>query len=165
MEMIAIMDRHNALGAGENQIVKIKEDLRHFLALTRGHIVIYGRKTLASLPTPQGLPHRENWILTRSSLKIPGIRSLSSLSEALQAIQNAEREGKKVLICGGGEVYRQFLPYADVLHLTIVDAVFPEADVFFPEISGAWKLEKEEGPFIAEEPPHYSYTFCTYQKK
>ena len=47
---------------------------------------------------------------------------------------------------GGGEIYAQALPLADVIEFTRVDHIFPEADVFFP------KFNTEEWELVSSEP-------------
>jgi dihydrofolate reductase len=91
---------------------------------------------------------------------IDGCLTVYSIEEALQ---NADPD-KENFIIGGGSIYRQFLPLADTLYLTLVDQAF-EADVFFPEIDfKEWRcIEKEEIPF--DETLGFSYSYLTYTKK
>ncbi|MCD6333352.1 MAG: dihydrofolate reductase, partial [Bacteroidales bacterium] len=66
--------------------------------------------------------------------------------------------GEENFIIGGGSVYRQFLPVADRLYLTVVNRDY-EADTFFPEIkTGEWKeVFREEHP--SKDPEHPGFTF------
>ena len=65
---------------------------------------------------------------------------------------------------GGGSIYRQFMPLADTLYLTLVHKDY-EADIFFPEIDfNEWDcIEKEEIPF--DEALGFSYTYLTCHRK
>lgn len=101
----------------------ISDDLRRFKRLTKGHTVLMGRKTWESLGRP--LVDRRNVVVTRGS--IPGAETYGSIEAALDALQGEDL----VFVIGGGELYRQLLPKADRLYLTIVDQE-PEADTFFP---------------------------------
>ena len=47
MNLIVAVDRNWAIGRDGDQLVYLSEDLKHFKALTTGHPVILGRKTLA----------------------------------------------------------------------------------------------------------------------
>ena len=48
--LIVAIDRKGAIGRGGDQLYYIKEDLRHFKALTMGNTIIMGRKTFEALP-------------------------------------------------------------------------------------------------------------------
>ena len=56
MNLIVAVDRNWAIGKDGDQLVYLSEDLKHFKALTTGHPVILGRKTLARREGGQGLP-------------------------------------------------------------------------------------------------------------
>ena len=67
-------------------------------------------------------------------LKLTVREVCSSIEEAAQLFENDE----KVFIIGGGRIYSEFLPFADKLYLTEVDAECDDADTFFPH------FDKEE---------------------
>ena len=122
--MIAALDRNRVIGRDGKLPWHISEDLKRFKRLTKGHVVLMGRKTYESLGKP--LPDRRNVVV--SSRAIPDVESYRSLAEALRAL----KDENTVFIIGGGEVFRQALPIVDGLHLTIVDGEH-EGDTFFPE--------------------------------
>jgi dihydrofolate reductase len=66
----------------------------------------------------------------------------------------------EIFIIGGGEIYRQALPLADKLYLTIVDAECHEADTFFPDYSDFKKIISEEN----HQDGNYSYRFVELTK-
>jgi dihydrofolate reductase len=86
----------------------LPEDLRHFRRLTLGHTVIMGRKTLQSLGQP--LPGRENWVLSRSLNAAAGCRLFRSRETLLATVKGADF-GRQFWVMGGGEIYRQLLPF------------------------------------------------------
>ena len=45
------------------------------------------------------------------------------------------QKGREIFFIGGGQIYKQALPLADKLYLTVVDDEHKEADTFFPEYS------------------------------
>jgi len=59
-------------------------------------------------------------------------------------------------VAGGGEIYRQALPYADRLELTEVDQS-PDGDVTFPA------FDRSEWQETARA-PHEGFTFVTYDR-
>jgi len=158
--IIVAIAQNNAIGKDNQLLWHIPEDLKRFKALTSGHTIIMGKRTYESLPK-RPLPNRVNMVITDiPTEKIEGCLTVYSIEEALQ---NADPD-KENFIIGGGSIYRQFLPIADTLYLTVVDQAF-EADVFFPEIDfKEWRcIEKEEVPF--DESLGFSYSYLTYSKK
>ena len=70
---------------------------------------------------------------------------------------------EEIFICGGEQVYKQFLPYADKLYLTIVHNTF-DADTFFPAINDEWKVVSRQDN-KADENNEYDYSFLIYEKQ
>ena len=120
--------QNNAIGGNNDLLWRIPEDLKRFKALTMGKMCIMGRKTYESIGKP--LPGRRFVIISRDlTYKVAGCVVVSSLEQAL-ALGKNETE---VMIIGGGEIYRQALPFTDKVYLTRVMADF-EGDTFFPEL-------------------------------
>ena len=65
MNVIAAVDQNWAIGKDGDQLCYIPADLKRFQALTSGHTVILGRKTLATFPGGRPLKNRRNLILSR----------------------------------------------------------------------------------------------------
>jgi len=87
-----------------------------------------GRKTWESIGRP--LPGRQNIVISRNrDYAGEGFDLCQSLEQALEL-----SSGPEVMVIGGGELYRQALPMASRMVLTLVDCE-PEADTFFP----AWE--------------------------
>lgn len=123
---------NNAIGR-HNQIPwYLSEDLKYFKRTTLDHFVIMGRRSFESIGRP--LPRRTNVIITRDPFyAVSGCLVARSVEEALtMALDAGETEA---FIIGGGEIYRQSLPYWDKLYLTRVEAVV-EGEVFFPNRTG-----------------------------
>jgi dihydrofolate reductase len=119
-----------------------------------------GKKTLESLPNGP-LPKRRNIILTDNpSDHFEGCEKAESISGAIEKV----KDETEVFIIGGGSIYRQFLPLADKLYLTIVEKDF-EADTYFPEIPFIeWELIEKE-TINDDQQNDFSYRFETYQRK
>lgn len=126
--LIVAIDRKGAIGRAGDQLYYIREDLRHFRALTMGNTIIMGRKTFEALPKG-ALPGRKNIVVTRNqSYSAPGAEVAHSIAEAVAMAEN------EAFIIGGAEIYRQALPLTDTLHITVIEDEAPEADTFFPSI-------------------------------
>ncbi|MWC28211.1 dihydrofolate reductase [Paenibacillus sp. MMS18-CY102] len=159
ISMIWAMDRNRAIGI-ENRIPwRLPADMAFFKAYTTGKTVVMGRKTFESFP--KALPNRRNVVLTRTAgLQLNGAETFSSIEEVLEQLQHEE----EIVIIGGSEIYSQFIPYADKLLVTEIDASFVGTDAFFPDIEwNNWSLvESREG--VRDEKNTYDYRFLTYKR-
>ncbi len=63
---IAAVDEDFGLGNEGHLQFHIREDLKRFQSITKGHTVIYGRKTLETFPGGEPLKNRRNIIPTMS---------------------------------------------------------------------------------------------------
>ena len=156
--IIAAIARNGVIGRDNRLIWHIPRDLRRFKRLTMGHALIMGRKTFDSIGRP--LPGRRNIVITRQSNFAPdGVEVVHSLEQALALVGDAP-----AFVIGGGEIYRQALPRAERLELTLVDADF-EGDVRFPEID--WREWTEAGrrTLEASESVPFDYSFCTFVRR
>ena len=158
MNLIVAVDKNWAIGRDGDQLIYIPEDLKHFKALTTGHPVILGRKTLATFPGGRPLKGRHNIVVSRQEITIEGAELVHSTEEALAA---AARQAR-CLVIGGASVYRQFMPYVDTVHITKI-ALAPKSDSFFPNLDAdpCWqRLEEEQW----QEENGLRCCFVTYKK-
>jgi dihydrofolate reductase len=155
--MIAAMDKHGVIGFHNRLPWRLPEDLAHFRELTMGQTVVMGRKTMESLDKP--LSGRRNLVLTRSLDQTPtGFSMIRSIDQVRHIA-----EDQTVFVIGGESIYLLFLPYADVIYLTVIDAIF-RGDAFFPKIdTKEWQIISEtEGKTDQENP--YRYIFRVYRR-
>jgi dihydrofolate reductase len=158
LSIIVAIAENNVIGANNQLIWHISEDLKRFKALTTGHCVVMGRKTFESIGKP--LPKRTNIVISRNrNLVIDGCTVVSSLEEAVGACGIDE----EIFIIGGGELYRQALPLAKKLYITKVHREFV-GDTFFPEIDySQWsEVLREKGK--PTENDGLEYTFVNYER-
>lgn len=157
LTIIAAVGRDSAIGRNGDLAFHLRADMRHFKELTTGHTVVMGRKTFDSLPKG-ALPNRRNIVITRNTaFAAEGAERASSLDEAI-----AMASGEETFIIGGGEIYRQALPLADRMELTIIDADTPDADTHFPPIDPArWQKLTETAP-LTDENTNLTYRFICY---
>ncbi len=160
--LVVAMDRNRAIGRGNDLPWRLPDDLKRFKALTLGTPVLMGRRTAESLG--RALPGRTNLVLTRSG-RVPfeGMQPVASLEQALQLARAAGAGTLSVI--GGGEIYALALPRADVLHLTLVETVVPDADTFFPEWDPAQWQEVAREPHAADARHAHPFHFITYQRR
>lgn len=132
MNAIAAVSLDWGIGKDNDLLFHIGEDMKRFRALTTGGTVIMGRKTLDSMPGGKPLPRRRNIVLTRQEdFAREGVEAAYSPEEVLRL--TAGEDPEKVWVIGGGEIYRQLLPYCRLCWLTRVYAR-PESAVFFPDL-------------------------------
>jgi len=110
-------------------------DGNRFRNLTIDKPVIMGRKTFESIGK---LAKRTNIILTRDmAYKAPGCVVVHSINEALAAAMNSPEAGAvgrqlfEVMVIGGAEIYRLFLPHAHKIYVTLICESFA-GDTWFP---------------------------------
>ena len=158
MHLIVAVDKNWAIGKDGDQLIYIPEDLKHFKALTTGHPVILGRKTMATFPGGRPLKGRRNLILSRDPAFAPEGGEVYPSLEQLVASAPADS-----FVVGGASVYAALLPYCDTAHITRIDAVFP-ADTFFPDLDAApaGRVQDVSDPM---EHDGLSFRYYTYVRK
>jgi dihydrofolate reductase len=132
MIAIAAMALNRAIGHEGRIPWHLSADLKFFKRTTLGHAILMGRKTFDSLGKP--LPGRENLVLSRKPLDLPGVRHLTSLDDIAEPT-----DGRKLFVIGGAEIYRELLPRCEELLLTLVKLT-PPADTFFPAFEADFTL-------------------------
>lgn len=157
MNLIAAVDENWAIGKDGDQLCYIPADLKHFQALTTGHAVILGRRTLATFPGGRPLKNRRNLILSRNASFAPeGAEVFPDVDSLLKAAP------ADAFVIGGESVYRALLPYCDKAYITKIHKAWP-ADAFFPDLDAdpAWQVT-EEGD--AQEHAGLPFRYVTYER-
>ena len=128
ISLVAALDNDFVIGKQGAMPWHLPDDLRHFKALTTGKCVLMGYRT--ALAIGKALPDRTNLVLSRRhDAPYAGQDTVRSLAEA-QAIAG----GTGLMVIGGGEVYREALPFARRLYLTWVDTHVEGGDTHFPRV-------------------------------
>lgn len=152
-------DRNRGIGA-DNDLLWMRDlpaDLKHFKMLTTGKSVIMGRKTFESIGE-KPLPNRQNIVLSRTATGVEKVLTAGSL-EAAYAIAQFP-----IFVIGGESVFREALPETDTIYATEVDADFPQATVFFPEIDTSVWQETARERHEADEKNKYAFDFVVYRR-
>lgn len=151
--MIVAHSKNRVIGKAGDIPWRLRDDLRFFKEKTTGHTVVMGRKTFQSIGKP--LPGRKNVVITRDTdFRAEGVTVVHSPKEAL----NTSRQGR-LFIIGGQQIYEAFLPVADVLYVTLVDAVV-EGDARFPKLGPEWNWSPLRRQSADE---HNEYPFVIYE--
>ena len=159
MELIVAVYDDWGIGADGTQPIALGADRKFFREMTKGCMVIAGRRTIGDFPGQRPLPGRVNVALTRSGCELPGFTVCSSTAEAVALANTAQR----AMVIGGGSIYRQLLPYCDTAYVTKVHCT-PESDTFFPNLDDAedWRLTQI---LQSGEENGISYEMCLYKRK
>ncbi|MCI1858664.1 MAG: dihydrofolate reductase [Sporolactobacillus sp.] len=159
ISLMVAMDRNRLIGAGNRLPWHLPDDLRHFKRVTMGHPIVMGRRTFESIGRP--LPGRKNIVLSRRPDYQPvGAAVIHSPAELLASGLTATGES---FVIGGAQVFAAFLPHADRIYLTCIDAVFA-GDTYFPVLdTREWHaVAKKEG--ILDSKNIYPHTFAIYER-
>ena len=159
MELIVAVYDDWGIGKDGTQPIALSTDRKFFREMTRGAMVIAGRRTIADFPCQKPLPGRVNVAVTRSNTDIEGFTVCHSPEEAADLAKNAE----KAMVIGGGSIYRQMLPYCDRAIITKVH-VTPESDTFFPNLDEDPDWGQPEILQSGEE-NGIAYEMCIYTRK
>ena len=155
---IVHVDKQWGIGKGNDMMFSLPKDMKFFRETTMGHTVVMGGKTLRSFPNQKPLKNRVNIVLTRGQVcdDCVMVRSYEELKKELKA-----RENEEIFVIGGGEIYKELLPYCHRALVTKVDAV-GGAEVFFPNLD-----EMENFVCVDEGEPlednGYTIRFTTYK--
>lgn len=169
--IIAAVGPNRELGRRGDLIWHISADLKNFKRITTGQTVIMGRKTWESLPK-RPLPGRVNVVISRSCQDIEGAVCVSSIDAILSgeiwecagfSAEQVKEIDSTVFIIGGAQIYSEFLPYADILFLTRIDADAGDGvDSWFPEYEDEWNLDSAS--VWETDPNGVKYRFETWKR-
>ena len=130
LKAIVHVDKNWGIGKGNDMMFSLPLDMKFFRSTTLHHTVVMGGNTLRSFPNGQPLKNRVNIVLSRGQVRDDCmiIRSYEELKNELKT-----RKDEEIFVIGGGEVYKELLPYCEEVLVTKVDAV-GGAEVFFPNL-------------------------------
>lgn len=162
MNLIVAADKNWGIGKDNKLLVSIPADMKLFRQETTGKVVVMGRKTLESFPNGLPLKNRINIVLTRNEhYDGKGALVFHTIEDVLEEIEKYPSD--QVYCIGGDSIYRQFLPYCNVAHVTKINFAY-EADSFFPNLD---EMPEWEVTARSEEQTYFDleYEFVKYEKK
>jgi dihydrofolate reductase len=151
--MITAMTEEGVIGREQQLPWRIPEELQYFKAMTLNKPVVMGLRTFESMGS-RPLPHRPNILLTHDQTFVSTTCIvLHSVEDVLEALKDYD----EIMIIGGASVYKQFLPLASRLYITIIHEAY-KGDTYFPTVNWAdWTL--------TEEHPRLLFTTKVYERK
>ena len=168
MSAVVAMATNRVIGDGTGLIWHLPDDLKRVKSLTMGCPLIMGRKTWQSIGRP--LPGRGSIVLTRDqnwqaegAIIVHDFDAALMAAKAWIAVHNPECE--KIILFGGGEIYRMGLDYCHQIDLTVID-ISPDGGpdaALFPELDEAsWTKHLEAKIDATGDLPGYRYE-CWYR--
>lgn len=156
--LIVATTLNNVIGKDNQMPWHLPADLAWFRQNTTGKPVIMGRKTFESIGRP--LPKRTNIVLSRQLFEHEGVIWKNSFESAV----NFVRDFDEIMLIGGGELFKQYLPKADKLYLTQIQTELG-GDTFFPQLNWEeWEIEFDEYR-KADEQNRYDCRFLILTRK
>ena len=158
LELVIAVAENDVIGRGNQLPWHLPADLRHFKSLTVGKPVLMGRKTYESIG--KALPGRMNIVLSRSAKFSPAdCVVVKCLPDA-----RAAAGWSTLMVIGGAEIYRQCLPFAGRIHLTLVHAEIENGDTIFAGWRGPEWDESSCERHEADDRNAYAYSFITLER-
>lgn len=163
--LVVAMARNRVIGRDNALPWHLPEDLKHFRTLTMGKPIVMGRRTFASIG--KALPGRTSIVISRQpGLDLPeGVLLAASVPDALLLAHDvAARDGvEECMVIGGADIYRQCLPLAERIQLTLIEQEV-EGDTLFPEFAhGEWReTARTQGASAAD--PALRFSFLTFDR-
>ncbi len=141
LSLIVAATQNWVIGKDNQMPWHLPADLAWFRQNTQGKVVVMGRKTFESIGRP--LPKRTNIVLSRQPFEYAGVIWKNSLESAVEFVKDLP-ENQEIMLIGGGQLFKQYLPQADKLYFTQIQTEL-KGDTFFPAINwNEWQIEFDE---------------------
>lgn len=159
ISLIVATDKNNCIGFNDSLPFKEKSDMKRFVSLTQGLVVVMGRKTADSLNKP--LKNRLNVVLTRSHYSRQGFF-------CTQHIDYIVRLFNDIVIIGGSEIYKNYYDLADIIHLSVVNTdlnITDKENVKYLDINLENFMLVETSNHTTDEDNRYGHKYYRYKKR
>ncbi len=158
ISLIVAVSANGVIGRGDELPWHLSDDLKRFKRLTLGKPIVMGRKTFESIG--RALPGRQNIVLTRQSeFAADECDVVSSIDAAIATPGDAG----EIVVIGGGEIYKLFLPLAERIYMTRVH-IDVDGDVRFPKLVDELWQESERENHDADDLNEYEFTTSVLER-
>ena len=174
---IVAIDSNYGIGSKGKLLTHIPEDMKMFKELTTNNVVVMGRKTYESLPK-KPLPNRTNIIITSQKETYPcfdnvnnnvvyedmeGAKLFLSCFEKIKVIYDTDVRDRDVYVIGGGQIYKELLPFCERVYITKIFHAYDNVDTYFPNIDNMLEWEMTSASEVKEH-NGIKYQFCVYNR-
>lgn len=180
--LVVACDKNFAIGKDDTLPWKMPSDLKHFKKYTEGKIVVTGMNTFNSLP--HLLENRLMFVMSRNvdaiqvlqakadkyrqaknTDSVPFCAHTTSLENFIELIIEYFPYHEEICIIGGRQIYDLFLPFADKIVMTMIEAEIDGADTHFtvPD-SKLWKITSIPVRNNKTDVDEYAYSIHIFEK-
>ena len=163
----AALSISSGIGDGNDLLWQLPGDLKRVKQLTMGCPLIMGRRTFDSIG--RALPGRLSVVMTRDKRwRADGAVPVASLAVAIDVAKDwliEQKSGEnRIILFGGGQIYKAGLPYCKTIEATFVDAE-PSVGVVFPAFNSREWNDKLVQRFATKgDVPGFSYHHLTRKR-
>ena len=159
---IVAVDKNWGIGFEGQLLERLPPDMKYFKEITSNNAVVMGRKTWDSLPL-KPLPNRLNLIITKNPIGKPIEKDYQfvDMGAAIEIITTDIKTD--VFVIGGGEIYKQLLPYCDRVYVTFIGKSHENVDTYFPNLDKDPNWEVSTCTELRDY-GNIPYAFLTYER-
>lgn len=169
---IVAVDENWGIGFNGELLEKIPEDLQYFKNLIEGNLLVCGSKTYEGLPRRAFAQRNMVIISRRQNGYIPNsFTCYMSLEKCINSIKygfyrDNNGNDKDVFIIGGGQIYKELLPFCDRVYVTKIFKSHNNVDTYFPNLDepeewDTWKVVHQSKTKVYND---IMYQFWTYDR-
>jgi len=152
ISLIVAHDLNRVIGMDNKMPWHIPSELAYFKEKTMGKAIVMGRNTFESIGRP--LPGRLNVVITRNlSYEPEGVTVVHTIEDAIRV---ATEYHEDVMVIGGEQIFKEVLPYADLLYVTLIEKKY-QGDTFFPAYENDWVINSSSETITTENGLNYTY--------
>lgn len=163
--MIAARSENGVIGKNGGLPWHMPADEAVFLNEIEGCFLLSGRKSYESNQGNTIFRNKQFVIITRQEdyEAGPGGHIAHSVEAGIELAR--AQQAPRLCVLGGGEIYRQAMPYADQLIITDIHTYVENGDAFFPQIDPEHWALTQQASHEADEKNPFPCTFNWYQRR
>ena len=162
---IVAVDKDWGIGYQGQLLEHLLPDMKYFKETTENHMVICGRKTWESIPSKnKPLSKRLAIIISSKGFKVEPGAVFLDMPHAMTHINQVKNDNdQEWFVIGGGEIYKQLLPYCNRVYVTLIEKSHDSVDTYFPNLDKDpnWEIETRTE---LREYNGIPYAFLTYKR-
>lgn len=160
---IVAVDQNWGIGYQGQLLERLPPDMKYFKEITENHVVICGRKTWDSIPK-KPLTRRLVIVISNKGFKVePGAVFLDMPHAMVHINQVKDDDEQEWFVIGGGEIYKQLLPYCDRVYVTKIEKSHKDVDTYFPNLDKDYQWEASTCTELRDY-ENIHYAFLTYDR-
>ncbi len=165
--LIVAVDKNFGIGFNGDMLFYIKKDLKRFKDITTDNIIVMGRKTFEALPNSKELPNRINVVLSSKKIDIENGKSVKSLVELEDYLNEVNPKGEKeIFLIGGGNLVNTLWSKIGKANITVANKEYMDVDTYIPNIFNDENFEiKSISEELYDEENEIKFKYYILEKK